>query len=276
MSKCESCGRESPDLIPNGELPPKPVFVCDICLKKLGKAVPEELWVVIDPHGEPTGVGTSRDNAWHVAIPKEWKSDSDRFINAVAISLGWRCFRVAYYADVEALERKLEVLEDIDRVCDDQQKMVSRLNDEIEDHERWLKEMVTDYKLAADDHAVSRRRAINEMIHSLREQVEFSKILARTAKGNLKVSLGDGATGALPAGQTDGRPESEPRPHSGDRCCGTCARWIKSGRDKEGDIGSCRDATYRARQIVPYAINLSVSNTYAWGGKDCPGFEAKR
>lgn len=43
---------------------------------------------------------------------------------------------------------------------------------EAKDHERWLREMCTDYRLSADDNNVSRRLAINALIHNLRSIAE--------------------------------------------------------------------------------------------------------
>lgn len=42
---------------------------------------------------------------------------------------------------------------------------------DIADHERWLREMCEDYRLASDDHTIARRLAINGMIHDLRTEL---------------------------------------------------------------------------------------------------------
>lgn len=53
--------------------------------------------------------------------------------------------------------------------------------------------------------------------------------------------------------------------------CSACFWWRQDGRNK--DLGHCHDAIKRARTVVPIAVNLSESMTFAWGGKDCPCYD---
>jgi hypothetical protein len=57
--------------------------------------------------------------------------------------------------------------------------------------------------------------------------------------------------------------------------CGTCTWWIKPRRPKT-DTGQCRDAIKRARNVVPFSVNLTVSPTYATSGGNCPCYEPLR
>ena len=53
--------------------------------------------------------------------------------------------------------------------------------------------------------------------------------------------------------------------------CSACRWWRRDAKTK--DVGICHDAIKRARMVVPFAVNLSESMIFAWGGKDCPCFE---
>ena len=55
------------------------------------------------------------------------------------------------------------------------------------------------------------------------------------------------------------------------RSCSACHWWRRDAKTK--DVGICHDAIKRARMVVPFAVNLSESMIFAWGGKDCPCFE---
>jgi hypothetical protein len=55
------------------------------------------------------------------------------------------------------------------------------------------------------------------------------------------------------------------------RSCSACRWWRRDAKTK--DVGICHDAINRARMVVPFAVNLSESMIFAWGGKDCPCFE---
>ena len=57
------------------------------------------------------------------------------------------------------------------------------------------------------------------------------------------------------------------------KCCGNCLHYVPGCH--QDDAGECRDAIKRAREVVPFAINLEVSRVYPHGGKDCPCFKEK-
>lgn len=53
--------------------------------------------------------------------------------------------------------------------------------------------------------------------------------------------------------------------------CSACRWWRQDAKNRE--IGICHDAIKRARMVVPFAVNLSESMIFAWGGKDCPCYK---
>jgi hypothetical protein len=55
--------------------------------------------------------------------------------------------------------------------CQSLESQLSAAEAEIVDHERWLTEMVQDYRIEHDDNVGSKRKAINRMIHGLRSQL---------------------------------------------------------------------------------------------------------
>jgi hypothetical protein len=60
------------------------------------------------------------------------------------------------------------------------------------------------------------------------------------------------------------------------KSCGTCKWFSKGPRDKTGLVtGECIDAIARARETVPFAVNLTVARIYRHGGRDCPCFQPR-
>ena len=55
--------------------------------------------------------------------------------------------------------------------------------------------------------------------------------------------------------------------------CSKCKWFCAEETTEHGLLGECIDALGRARQIVPFAINLEVSKVYGHGGKNCPCFD---
>ena len=53
--------------------------------------------------------------------------------------------------------------------------------------------------------------------------------------------------------------------------CSACRWWRQDAKNRE--IGICHDAIKRARMVVPFAVNLSESMIFAWGGKYCPCYK---
>ena len=51
-------------------------------------------------------------------------------------------------------------------------KEIESLRAKVEDDERWMREMLTDYRIQFDDHTVGRRSALNDFIHKLRAEVK--------------------------------------------------------------------------------------------------------
>jgi hypothetical protein len=61
------------------------------------------------------------------------------------------------------------------------------------------------------------------------------------------------------------------------KSCGTCKWFSKGPRDKTGLVtGECIDAVARARETVPFAVNLNSNKIYEHGGRDCPCFEPRK
>jgi len=57
-----------------------------------------------------------------------------------------------------------------------------------------------------------------------------------------------------------------------EKCCGNC-EWYEElvpPAKRKKAAGCCRDAEKRAREVVPFAVNLSSANGMPHGGKDCP------
>lgn len=62
------------------------------------------------------------------------------------------------------------------------------------------------------------------------------------------------------------------------RCCGNC-KWFELWPKDEFtplNVGECRDAIKRVREVVPFAVNLSASAVSVRGGKLCPCFELRK
>lgn len=57
---------------------------------------------------------------------------------------------------------------------------------EAEDHDRWLREMLADYRIEFDDHTVGRRLALNQFIHDLRAELEAANQAAVGMRTALK------------------------------------------------------------------------------------------
>jgi hypothetical protein len=50
--------------------------------------------------------------------------------------------------------------------------LARELEDQVESDARWMREMLTDYKVPFDDHAVGRRLALNGFIHALMAKIK--------------------------------------------------------------------------------------------------------
>ncbi len=62
------------------------------------------------------------------------------------------------------------------------------------------------------------------------------------------------------------------------KCCKNCKYFEfdeKVSKIQRGNAGWCQGAMERARKVVSFAIDLSESFVFEWGGTACPCFEAK-
>lgn len=51
---------------------------------------------------------------------------------------------------------------DYEQMIEDRDILIEQLSTELTDHDRWIKDVLTDFKISFDDHKIGRRMALTQ------------------------------------------------------------------------------------------------------------------